>query len=89
MDTYVNLNGKCIKLGENSLIGISEEPIRQIVASISSDKGGSKIVFKKLEIKEEKVDDEIEESPMDRVCPKCGKIALDEEAFCTNCGTKI
>ena len=49
MDTYVNLNGKCIKLGENSLIGISEEPIRQIVASISSDKGGSKIVFKKFD----------------------------------------
>jgi len=44
---------------------------------------------KAVKIKEEKVEDEIEESPMDRVCPKCGKIALDEEAFCTNCGMKI
>lgn len=44
---------------------------------------------KAVKIKEEKVEDEVEESPMDRVCPKCGKIALDEETFCTNCGTKI
>ena len=38
---------------------------------------------KSIKIKEEKIE-YIEESPMDRVCPKCGKIALDEEAFCTN-----
>lgn len=44
---------------------------------------------KTIKIKEEKEDEEAVESPMDRVCPKCGKIALDEEAFCTNCGTKI
>lgn len=44
---------------------------------------------KTIKIKEEKVEDEMEEAPMDRVCPKCGKIALDDEAFCTNCGTKI
>ena len=49
MDTYVNLNGDYIKIGENSLIGISEEPIIKIVSSISSGKGGSKIIFKKLD----------------------------------------
>jgi len=44
---------------------------------------------KAVKIKEEKHEEEVEESPMDRVCPKCGKIALDDESFCTNCGTKI
>ena len=33
--------------------------------------------------------EEVEESPGDRGCSKCGKIALDDEKFCTNCGNKI
>ena len=49
MDTYVSLNGEYVKIGENSLTGILEEPIKEIVASISSDKGGCKIVFEKLD----------------------------------------
>jgi len=44
---------------------------------------------KAVKIKEEKHEDEPEESPVDRVCAKCGKIALEDEDFCTNCGTKI
>ena len=44
---------------------------------------------KPVKIKEEKKEEEKEESPIDRVCSKCGKIALDDEAFCTDCGNKI
>lgn len=44
---------------------------------------------KPVKIKEDKKEDKVEENPLDKVCPKCSRIALDDEAFCAECGYKF
>ena len=48
MDTYVNLTGKKIKIGEASLIGIESEVYREIIKAIDTGVGGASVSFKKL-----------------------------------------
>lgn len=40
---------------------------------------------KTIKIKEEKRKEEKVDKPLEKICPKCSKMALDDEVFCTEC----
>ena len=44
---------------------------------------------KSVKIKEEKKEEKVEENPLDKICPKCSRIALDDENYCVDCGYKF